>query len=208
VVAVFAFLGIVGAGFLPPRFHVPPIIVSFLFATGLAALAYKYLGGIPQTSIVVSGVKLGGALAALVAIALAVTTQLAPQIEFQLVSDEDIVGPWKWVYGKGAFSGHIYISKDQKGNLVFSGHQEKYTTENSFVPLYTVTNGKAKLMHRNALMMEADVEDHVNNTHFHWKSDSPLPLVPGFKGTMRATRDDGSELPYTWGIMFYKQSGD
>jgi hypothetical protein len=209
VVAAFAFLGVAGAVFLPLRFNIPPIVISFLLATGLAAFAYKYLGGIPAgTSYVTGTLKLGGALAALVGIAFAINTVLVSQVQFRLTTDDDIVGPWKWVYGRGASSGHIYIEKDSQNNLVFKGSQEKYTTENEFVPLYTLTNGKAKLVNRNSLMMEVDVEDHVNKSKFHWKSDSPIPLVPAFRGTMRATRPDGTEMPYTWGITFYKQSGD
>ena len=208
VVIVFSILGIAGAVFLPVRFYVPPIVVSFLLATGLAALAYRYLGGISAASLKVGALKLTGALAALVGIAILVNGYLVSQVQFRLISNDDIVGPWKWVYGRGAASGHIYISKDSQGNLVFTGSQEKYTNENTFVPLYTLTNGKAKLTDRHSLIMEADVQDHVNNDHFHWKSDSPIPLIPAFRGSMRATRDDGSEIPNTWGVMFYKQSGD
>jgi hypothetical protein len=208
VVAAFAFLGFGGAVFLPLRFNIPQIVTSFLLATGLAALAYRYLGGIPSTSLAVGAVKIGGSLAALVGIAILINSHLVSQVQFRLIGDDDIIGPWKWVYGRGAASGHIYLSRDGKGDLVFSGSQEKYTTENETKPLYALTNGKAKLINRNALVMEADVEDHFNNTHFHWKSDSPIPLVPAFRGTMRATRDDGSEISNTWGVAFYKQSGD
>lgn len=209
IVAAFAFLGVLGAVFLPVFLSIPPLVISFLLATGLAALSYKYLGGISAgTTYAVGALKLTGALAALVGIAFAVNAVLASQMQFRLLSNEDIIGPWKWVYGRGASSGHIQIDKDVNGNLIFTGSQEKYTTENSFVRLYTLTNGKAKLVNRNSLLMEADVEDHLNHAKFHWKSDAPIPLVPAFRGTMRAILPDGTEIPNTWGIMFYKQSGD
>jgi len=208
VVAAFAFLGVGGSVFLPLRFHIPPIIISFLMATGLAALAYRFLGGIPGASIAIGALKLTGALAALVGIALVINRDLVNQVQFQLVSDDDIVGPWKWVYARGAASGHIYITKDHNGNLVVDGEQDKYSDENSHVPLYTVKNGKAKLLNRNSLILEVDVEDHINKEHMHWKADAPLELLPAFRGTMRATRDDGSVRNDTWGIVFYKQSGD
>jgi len=71
VVAVFAFLGIGGAVFFPLRFdNFSPTITSFLLATGLAALTYRYLGGIQGASFTVGTLKLGGALAALVGIAM------------------------------------------------------------------------------------------------------------------------------------------
>jgi hypothetical protein len=208
VVAAFAFLGVGGAVFLPIRFHVPPIVISFLMATGVAALAYRYLGGIPGASIAIGALKLSGALAALVGIALLINSYLPGQIQFQLITDDDIVGPWKWVYAKGTASGHIYILKDHNGNLVVDGEQDKYLTEDSHVPLYTLKNGKAKLLNRNSLILEADVEDHVNKAHIHWKADAPLVLLPAFRGTMRATREDGSVITDTWGIMFYKWSGE
>ena len=84
VVASFAFLGVGGAVFLPLRYGfaaVPPIVVSFLLATGLAALTYRYLGGIQGASFTVGTLKLGGALAALVGIAWFINGQLLPQVQ-------------------------------------------------------------------------------------------------------------------------------
>ena len=80
VVSGFAILGFAGAIFLPLRFTIPPIEVSFLLATGLAALTYRYLGGIPAgTSFKIGALKLSGALAALVGIALLINYQLVSQ---------------------------------------------------------------------------------------------------------------------------------
>lgn len=80
VVAVFAFLGLGGAVLLPIRFYIPPITISFLLATGLAALTYRYLGGIQNSSFSVGALKLGGSLGALVGIALLINTRLLPQM--------------------------------------------------------------------------------------------------------------------------------
>jgi len=44
VIVLFAFLGVGGAVFLPLYFRIPPITTSFLLATGLAALTYRFLG--------------------------------------------------------------------------------------------------------------------------------------------------------------------
>jgi hypothetical protein len=80
VVAAFAFLGIGCAVFLQLRFeYVPPIIVSFLLATGLAALTYRFLGGVEGASFAVGALKLGGALAALVGIAMLINRALVSQ---------------------------------------------------------------------------------------------------------------------------------
>ena len=59
---------------------IPPITVSFLLATGLAALTYRYLGGIDGASFTVGALKLGGALAALVGIAMLINNSLAPWV--------------------------------------------------------------------------------------------------------------------------------
>jgi hypothetical protein len=79
IVAAFAFLGLAGGVLLPLRYPVPPITTSFLLATGLAALTYRYLGGIQGATFSVGALKLGGALAALVGIAMLINQTLAKQ---------------------------------------------------------------------------------------------------------------------------------
>jgi hypothetical protein len=80
VVAGFALVGVGGAVFLPLWFNIPPITTSFLLATGLAALTYRYLGGIQGATFTVGTLKLGGALAALVGIALLINNYLVAEI--------------------------------------------------------------------------------------------------------------------------------
>jgi hypothetical protein len=80
IVALFAFLGVGGAVFLPLRYPIPPITTSFLLATGLAALTYRFLGGIQGASFTIGSLKLGGALAALVGIAMLINNTLVKQI--------------------------------------------------------------------------------------------------------------------------------
>jgi len=80
VVAAFAFLGMAGGVFLPLRYTIPPITISFLLATGLAALTYRFLGGIEGASFTVGSLKLGGALAALVGIAVLINNYLVSQM--------------------------------------------------------------------------------------------------------------------------------
>jgi hypothetical protein len=70
VVIVFALFGFAGGVFLPHLFAMPPITTSFLLATGMAALVYRFLGGIQGASLTVGSLKLGGGLAALVGIAM------------------------------------------------------------------------------------------------------------------------------------------
>jgi hypothetical protein len=70
VVIVFALFGFAGGVFLPHTMQMPPITTSFLLATGMAALVYRFLGGIQGASLTVGSLKLGGGLAALVGIAM------------------------------------------------------------------------------------------------------------------------------------------
>jgi hypothetical protein len=79
VVTAFALLGFGGAVLLPLRYNVPAIEVSFLLATGLAALTYRYLGGIEGASFAVGALKLTGTLGALVGIAMLINSQLDRQ---------------------------------------------------------------------------------------------------------------------------------
>ena len=65
VALVFAFIGFVGGVLLLLYYKAPPIVVSFFLATGVAALVYKFLGGIQATSFAVGALKLGGTLAAI-----------------------------------------------------------------------------------------------------------------------------------------------
>jgi hypothetical protein len=84
VVAAFAFLGFGGAVFLPLQYNVPPIVISFLLATGLAALTYRYLGGIEGSSFAVGTLKLTGTLGALVGLAMLINGELVSQTAVQV----------------------------------------------------------------------------------------------------------------------------
>src|SRR5437660_9437431 len=83
VVAAFAFLGVGSAVFIPLRYgpnKVPAILISFLLATGLAALTYRYLGGIQGASFAIGALKLTGSLGALVGIGLLINSRLELQV--------------------------------------------------------------------------------------------------------------------------------
>lgn len=70
VIVLFAFLGVGAAVVLPLVFNnFSPTTTAFLLATGLAALIYRFLGGIQGTSFNIGAAKLTGTLAALLATA-------------------------------------------------------------------------------------------------------------------------------------------
>jgi hypothetical protein len=205
VALVFAFIGFVGGVLLLLYYKAPPIVVSFFLATGVAALVYKFLGGIQATSFAIGALKLGGVLAAIIGIALTINHVLASQIQFRLASEEDLLGQWKWSYPEGASAGVISIQKDNNGHLVFTGWQNKYLTETQYQKLYTLSNGKIALTNRNSVMFSVDVVDHMHgDAHIHWDTTSPIVLRPAFVGEMHATGDKGEEISSVWGIMLYK----
>jgi len=205
VALVFAFIGFVGGVLLLLYYKAPPIVVSFFLATGVAALVYKFLGGIQGASFAVGALKLGGTMAAIVGIALTVNYVLASQVTFRLTNEDDLLGQWKWSYPEGASAGVISIQKDAKGKLVFTGWQNKYLTENQFQRLYTLSNGRLTLTNRNSVMFSVDVLDHLHgDSHIHWDTVSPIVLRPAFVGEMHATGDHGEEISSVWGIMLYK----
>ncbi|MFZ0964118.1 MAG: hypothetical protein WAO35_24900 [Terriglobia bacterium] len=203
VALVFAFIGFGGSVVFVNR--IPAIEVAFFLATGVAALVYKFLGGIDQgTSFRVGALRLGGTLAGLVGIALLVNLYLSTQLQLRLVSADDIVGEWKWEYARGGQAGNIDIQKGPNGNFTFTGEMEQYSDERSFVKYLTLTNGKATLKNNSSLELEADVRDDKWHDYYHWNETAPLRLIPAFYGSMRATHPDGSVTPDRWGIMFYK----
>jgi hypothetical protein len=76
-VVLFALFGVAG-GVLLQLFQpaVPPITTSFLLATGLAALTYRFLGGIQVSSVRIGVLRLGGTLAALVSVAMLINHEI------------------------------------------------------------------------------------------------------------------------------------
>ncbi|MGA3371169.1 MAG: hypothetical protein ABSC48_05350 [Terracidiphilus sp.] len=144
VVVVFAFFGFGCAVFLPLRFdNIPPITISFLLATGLAALTYRFLGGIEGASFAVGTLKLGGALAALVGIAMLINHTLVSQVRppappYQVwvvsgqvtdesgqpiepldVTDIALQPPLLVPYPGGRFKLNIYSWPDVNGKMAF-----------------------------------------------------------------------------------------
>jgi len=142
VVAAFAFLGFGGAVFLPLKFgfsSIPPIVVSFLLATGIAALTYRYLGGIQGASVAIGALKLSGAIAALVGIAMLINHTLVSQVQpYQVwevsgqvtkdagepiepldVKDFDVEPAWFVHGGPGSFRLTIYSWAALGGGMEF-----------------------------------------------------------------------------------------
>ena len=79
VVVLFALFGLAGGALLPLFLPVPPITTSFLLATGLAALTYRFLGGIQSSSVSIGVLRLTGSLGALVGVAMLINHAMIAQ---------------------------------------------------------------------------------------------------------------------------------
>src|SRR6266403_2643495 len=204
VVIVFTIVGLLGGVILLFFTAVPPIVVSLFLATGICALVHRFLERI-QGSFAVGNLKLAGVMAALVGSTLWINHELVPQIHMRLLSDDDMVGEWRWVYAKGAWEGHLNFFKDKGGQLHFTGVNARVldVDKGIYQRVFDLDNGNARLEHGNQLYLEADVFDHDHNDHFRWKSTAPFPLLPAFRGEFSAP--DRKDLdPLRWGATFYK----
>lgn len=106
VVVSFTLLGFLGSVYLHKTGN-PPIIVSIFLATGVASLVYRFLGGLHGATFVWGALKLGGAAAALLGIAVGVNHYLATQ-SLPVFPSEGIYG---WQVGDQAWTGHVEVGK-------------------------------------------------------------------------------------------------
>jgi hypothetical protein len=183
VVIVFAGIGFIGSVVLYLWTSAAPIIIAFFLATGIAAFVYKFLGGIQGASIAIGTLKLGGVMAALVGLALIINGKLETQPKFHPVSDDMMVGEWRWVYAKGGWEGELLFTKDDKGQLRFTGSESEWfnkdkdndTREKRL--LFDLKNGKAHVVGLNGVQFETDVHDYKYNRDFRLVGTAPLTRV-------------------------------
>jgi hypothetical protein len=146
VVAAFAFFGIAGAVFLPLRFTIPPVTTSFLLATGLAALTYRYLGGIQGASFKVGTLKLTGTLAALVGIAMLVNHTLvseAPRFQVWQISGQvtdESGNPLEPVAQKDVALAPPVFQPFPQGEFTLDINSQPGFNGNSVLPVLSVTH--------------------------------------------------------------------
>lgn len=82
VIAIVLFAALGGAVALKlTNPDAPPILIATLAGTGVAALVYRFLGGIaPDTSMTIGALKLGGTLAALIGVAWFIDERLVAEV--------------------------------------------------------------------------------------------------------------------------------
>jgi hypothetical protein len=115
VIVFFALLGFVGSVVLYRTTSAPPIIIAFYLATGVAALVYRFLGGLEGSTFVWGALRLGGTLAALVGIALGVTRYL--EGENTVIRAQ---GEYEWQWAGDNWLGHIYVDNDGSAKIYMS----------------------------------------------------------------------------------------
>jgi len=185
IVAAFAFLGVGGAVFLPLRYTIEPIITSFLLATGLAALTYRFLGGIQGASFTVGSLKLGGALAALVGIALVINNALVAQLPKHVV--------WQ-------VSGHVL---DPQGNPIQVFEPGDFALDPKI--LNTGLNGEFELTVTSGPDINGNMTlPTIKVSHAPYQYDT-VNLNPGAKNDVSVTRNGQSIVLGT--IQLQSQGG-
>ena len=91
----------------------PPIIIAFFLATGVSSLVYRFLGGIEGAKLTLGTLRIGGSLAALVGVAVAVN----PYLQTQSLAMVSIDGRYEWQYAAEGWKGYINVEKDGSANI-------------------------------------------------------------------------------------------
>ena len=119
---LFAAAGLFGGAYFHLRTDAKPIVVAIFIATGIAALVYRFLGGITDTTFTIKSLKLGGTMAALLGSAFAINSalerQMRPVALFSVRKPADLVGRWKWQWAEGQWLGYLDFSEEREG-LIF-----------------------------------------------------------------------------------------
>jgi hypothetical protein len=112
IIVLFALIGLVGSVVLF-TLEFSPILVSVFLGLGVAAVVYGFLGGIGQAEFKIGPAKLGGTLAALLAVAYFVNGYLATQT----LAITSSVGRYIWEYAPAGWAGYIEVHKDKTATI-------------------------------------------------------------------------------------------
>jgi hypothetical protein len=211
VVLFFCVFGF-GGGIVAGKLGLPPIVGALLLATGVAALIYRFLGGIADSTFTVGALKLTGTAAFLVGM----TWYLNGQLESQLAKAQDAAEAlvaskalaeahplttaelaksiYRWDYGSAGWTGDYSFKLDEDKKIVFSG-QESYqcTTPGNCHTLYEITNGHAYLVGPD-LYVKAHIHDLRNNREFDVETGTPLKRTVAFEGSMQDPNNPGQNF--------------
>lgn len=180
VMILFAFGGLAGAVVLDMTQNASPLIVAILASTALAALLYRFLGGIRATdSFAVGGLKVGGSAAVLIGAILVLNPVFAQQFEqrgfLRKISRVTLVGSWKSQYAPGG-SEAIFNFYDSGKDITFDGYQRERTNTGEWHETYRMQNGVASIVGDGVKLTCKVIDQSKPDQQFIW--ETPQPLVP------------------------------
>jgi hypothetical protein len=210
IVAVcFAAFGVITGVLLHKR--AAPVVVSILLSTGIAALVYRFLGGIEGTELTVGALKLTGTVAALMGLAIWINRSLVQQSSFRRLTEKSLAGDWIWDYPHERWRGTLSFS-ETSGLLGFTGNVQQLQGKDSegrdiWKALYYMTGGTAKIVDDHLLELSCKVQDVAYNREFVWKTTEPLRSGLAFAGYLKVdppSNPDQQLSLYRWGVSLYK----
>jgi hypothetical protein len=211
VILSFAASGLFGGAVLSLRTNAKPILVSIFLATGIAALVFRFLGGIGEATLTVRTLKLGGTMAALIGSAFLINAaferQARPIGSFSQLKRNDIVGRWKWQWAQGGWLSYLDFTANDE-TLMFVGYVQQFQN-GQWQRVYDLDEGSARIVTGNRLELDCRVKDLLYGGTFCWVSAEPLEVGPVFWGRMIVPSKDPryEELRhYQWGIAITKET--
>jgi hypothetical protein len=151
VILFFAVSGMFGGLAVHLRTKAKPIVVAIFLATGIAALVFRFLGGIEDSTLTIKSLKLGGTMAALIGSALAINVRLEAQGKpvpgLDQMKPSDFIGRWKWQWAEGGWLGYIDFASSSDDTLTFVGYMQEFTHE-SWKRIFVMDEGFARLVGR------------------------------------------------------------
>ena len=210
VILSFAAAGLFGGAVLSLRTNAKPILVSIFLATGIAALVFRFLGGIGEATLAVKTLKLSGTMAALIGSAFLINAaferQARPVGSFSQIKPSDLMGRWKWQWAQGGWLGYLDFTLDKEA-LTFVGYVQRFQND-QWQRVYDLDEGTARIVAGNRLEVNCRVKDLIYGGMFSWVSAEPLEVGPVFWGRVIVPPKDPryEELRHhQWGFAITKE---
>ena len=199
--------GILGGLVLHIRGRAAPIVVAVFLSTGIAAVVYRFLGGIEGT-LKMGGLQLTGTMAAWMGVTYMIDRALVKQSSFLRLTARSFIGDWTWDYPDEGWRGVLNF-KEEGERLTFTGFVEQLTGKGQRgrgKVLYTMSNGTATIIDGKHLELECDVESECG-AKFRWRTTGPLGIGFEFVGAFmkEPSSDQKSSEPDRWGISLHKE---
>jgi hypothetical protein len=221
VIVVVTFTALIGAVLLKVLSpDAPPILIAMLTGTGVSALVYRFLGGVaPNTSVTVGTFKLGGTLAALVAVAWLIDQRLVAEVPGeQMITGtlEDLQGEEELTSRDNKLFTHRVYGSEGRFNYEWRIITSKKLGKGSKIPFYFergLTSARSATKHE--LVVDESYYGLVVRIQYNRGSDVLMQLEPEQK-ELKAI-DEGlfdksaATLPkasfFDWASVLHAQAG-